>query len=226
VNEQLQFPGRDLLAGLSEKERRLFENRCRRLRYRRHSILFSQGDPVTGALYIEQGRVKTFYTSYAGKEMMLGIWAEGNIVGAADIDHGTRVVSCQGVTDCVVRPFGPEDIDYFIAKIPSLARMLVTALAFKVRWATTYFERLATDPVTPRVAYTLVTLATLHGVRAKDNRLRVEGISHADIAQMIGASRQSVTLAFGRLQKERLVQCAKRLIVIQDLDALSTKWSR
>jgi CRP-like cAMP-binding protein len=221
MDEESEFPGRDLTNGLSDKERQIFEKHCRRQQYKRHSIIFNQGDRSTGVLYIERGWVKTFYTSNSGKEMMVGLWTRGNIVGTADIDYSTRLVSCQAVSDCVVRGFDSEDIDYFIKEIPSFVRNLVTALSFKVRWATAFFESLATEPVPSRVAHCLVTLAMLHGVKSQNGHIQLQGVSHMEIAQMVGTTRQSVTLALAKFQKDKLVQCSNRSILVMDFDALA-----
>jgi CRP-like cAMP-binding protein len=221
VDGTVQFFGRDLLAGLSGAERRLFEQRCRRRQYRRHSIIFNQGDPAGDVFLIERGWIKSFYTSYTGKEITIGLWSDGDLVGTTDIDQPTRLLSCQAVADSILLGFGSAEIDHFLNEGPAVVRKLVTALSFKVRWATTICDRLATESVTSRVAHTVITLANLHGVRGPGNRFRLERISHQDIARMIGASRQSVTLAFAKFQKEGLVSCSKRCITVHDLDALA-----
>jgi len=216
-----QFPGRDLLSGLPERQRALFEKRCRRRQYRRHAIIFYQGDPAGDVYFIERGWVKTYYTSFAGKEIIIGLWSTGDLVGTPDIDSATRLLSCQAVEDCVLLGFGPAEIDYFFQEVPLLARRLITALSFKVRWATTLCDRLATESVASRVAHTVITLAQLHGVRTAHNALMVDRVSHQDIASMIGASRQSVTIALSKFQKDGVLRCSKRCIVVYDLDALA-----
>jgi CRP/FNR family transcriptional regulator len=50
-------------------------------------------------------------------------------------------------------------------------------------------------------------------------------LSHQELASLIGATRETVTLTLGRLQKEKLIQVERRKITILDLERLSAEES-
>jgi CRP-like cAMP-binding protein len=61
----------------------------------------------------------------------------------------------------------------------------------------------------------------LHGVKSQNGHIQLQGVSHMEIAQMVGTTRQSVTLALAKFQKDKLVQCSNRSILVMDFDALA-----
>lgn len=210
----------DLFDGLTERERSLVRERARQRRYRKHAIIFNQGDEAGDAWLVEDGWVRTYYTALSGKEITIGLWSRGDIIGAPDICATSRLLSAQAVEDSVVLRFSPADLDFLITEISRFARNLIMALSFKVRWVTTIVDRLSTEPVISRLAQMLVTLAQLRGVQREEGILIIERLTHQDISRMVGASRQWVTRSLSQFEREGLLQCSKRRIIIIDVARL------
>jgi CRP-like cAMP-binding protein len=81
-------------------------------------------------------------------------------------------------------------------------------------------DRIGTDSVRSRVAFTVANLARLHGRRERSGHLVIERLTHQDIGHMVGASRQWVTQMLKALEKERLLTCHMRRIEVLDLPGL------
>lgn len=213
----------DFFAGLSAADLDLFTKRAHRHRYRKRAILFQQGDDTANIYVIDEGWVRTFTTGATGKEITIGLWSRGDIIGAPDICATTRSLSAEAVDDSVLWSIGAQDLDGLIAESSGFARNLIKALSFKVRWASTIADRLGTGSVDYRVAFILANLAQLHGQKDLDNHLVIERLTHQDIGHMVGASRQWVTRTLNKFENEKLLRCHTRRIVVMDLDGLLSR---
>ena len=83
----------DFFSGLPPEDHELFVQRAHRRHYKKHTLLFQQGDETTSIYVIEAGWVRTFATSSAGKEITIGLWSCGDIIGAPDVCATTRSLS-------------------------------------------------------------------------------------------------------------------------------------
>ena len=80
---------------------------------------------------------------------------------------------------------------------------------------------LGTRSITERLANLLLHLIELYGVKDPDGILIGAAFTHADLAHMVGATRQWVTISLQRLQEQGVLVCRKSQIIVRRLDALS-----
>lgn len=214
------FKQRSLLHSLSEDELKLFYDHAKPRKYRRGTIIFEQEDSGQLTYWIESGWIKTYYTSLSGKEITVGLWTIGDLIGAPDLGFETRLLSAQVIHDASLLTFTSKDIEFLLSNIPQFSRNLIAALSFKVRWATNIFDRLATESVLARVAQTILSLAHAHGTVAENDTLLIKSITHQDIADMVGASRPSTSLSLKKLEQSGFIEVSFRKITILDPNGL------
>src|SRR6476660_8666804 len=77
-----------------------------------------------------------------------------------------------------------------------------------------------TRSITERLAHLLLHLVDIYGVEDRDGILIGATFTHADLAHMVGATRQWITISLKRLQDQGVVVCHKSRIVVRRLDAL------
>jgi len=76
--------------------------------------------------------------------------------------------------------------------------------------------------VSARLASLILDLIRSEGVVTREGHYRIlPHYTHEDLATMIGAKREAVTRAFGRLQDDGCVQLLRRQIYVIDLSALN-----
>jgi len=161
--------------------------------------LFRQGDAHDGIFLIEAGVVKSFYVSEDGRELTLGFWTEGHYVGAPQIFGGAQhawTSLAVAETRCLFLP--GTDLRALSARHADLALGLIDALVHKSQCYCTSLQLLATHSMRVRLARLLAMLA------ARDDGL-VRGLSHYELACMIGSTRQWVSLSIARFQEEGLI---------------------
>jgi CRP-like cAMP-binding protein len=184
-------------------------------RLRDNETLFAQGVRHAGVFLIESGLVRTFYTSPAGREITLAYWQPGNIVGTPQV-MGTGLHMWSGVAfgQTHVVAFRGEDLRALMEQIPALAIGVVEALEFKGRCLSALVQMLGTRSVSERLAMLLRNLAEIHGVEERDGVAIGPPFTHEAFAQMVGASRQWVTMTLDRFQREGLIRVGKRRTVL------------
>jgi len=210
-----------LFQALSSRERELVPSHGRRRVLNRGQTLFSQGTTHEGIYLIESGRIRVFYNAPSGREITLAYWYPGNFVGGPDI-FGPSVHLWSGVAtnnSSVVQLPG-KALRNLVMQIPALGIGLIEGLSFKGKCYSALVQMLGTRSVTDRLAYLLLHLVDAYGIKVPDGTLIGAAFTHADLAHMVGATRQWVTISLKRLQEQGVVVCRKSQIIVRRLDAL------
>ena len=105
-------------------------------------------------------------------------------------------------------------------EIPALAIGVVEALEYKGKCLSALVQMLGTRSVSERLAMLLSNLAEIHGVKSEDGIAIGPPFTHEAFAQMVGASRQWVTMTLDRFQNEGMIRVGKRRTVILRPDVL------
>jgi CRP/FNR family cyclic AMP-dependent transcriptional regulator len=187
----------------------------------RGKTLFSQGSPQDGIYLVETGRIKVFYTGPSGREITLAYWHPGNFVGGPEVfNKGVHVWSGVAAVNSSVLHLPGQVLKDMVAKIPALAINVIQGLSFKGRCYSALAQMLGTHSPTERLAHLLLHLVDLYGVEESQGAFIAASFTHADLAHMIGVTRQWVTTALKRYAELGIVHSHGPNIVIDDADAL------
>jgi CRP-like cAMP-binding protein len=163
---------------------------------------------------IKRGRVRVHHGDLAVAVLRPGqIFGTSAFFGAAVI--GQRVVAID--SDVLVCDAPAAKFLQIMASHPGLAAKMMTLLARQMFELEQSVERAASLSVEQRLADVLLQLAS----RDREG-LRIRNLSQADLAHMIGASRESVSRAIGRWEREDIVRSGQRWVEIREEDALRT----
>lgn len=211
----------DLLSVLSHAQRDAIVRRSRRRHYPAGSPIFAQGETHDGIFLIESGRVQVYYTSPSGREITLAYWNAGNFVGGPDIfGGGVHMWSGTAVLPTGVLVLHGPTLKQFAVEIPALALGIIEALSFKGRCYSTLAQILGTRSITERMMHLVLQLAELYGVETAEGTRIEYPLSHAELAQMVGATRQWVTTTLNRLKAAGVLVHAAGIITVLDAPKL------
>jgi CRP/FNR family cyclic AMP-dependent transcriptional regulator len=214
-NQQLIGGPPSLMEKLTLRERETVLKQGRRKVLNRGQTLFSQGAKHDGIFLIESGRIRVFYSSPAGREITLAYWHAGNFVGGPEVfDHGIHQWSGIASSNCSVVQLPGKELRTLAGEIPSLAIGLIEGLAFKGKCYSALAQMLGTRSITQRLAHLLLHLMDLYGVEDPDGTVIAAAFTHADLAHMVGATRQWVTISLKRMQEKRIVLTKRSQIVV------------
>ncbi len=204
-----------MLAGLSEDEAlRVMERGIRKVLYR-GTTLFTQGMAHEGIYLIETGRIRVFYTSPSGREVTLAFWHPGNFVGGPEIfGSSAHIWSGVAAANSSVLHLPSKVIRSLITEIPALAIGVIEGQAFKGKCYSAMAQMLGTRSITERLAHLLLHLADLYGVAEADGVVIAAAFTHADLAHMVGATRQWVTVSLKRLGEQGVLGTRRSDLVI------------
>ncbi|GJD69530.1 hypothetical protein MMMDOFMJ_2461 [Methylobacterium gnaphalii] len=213
---------RPLLEGLTEQERiQVMEKGRRRVLYR-GATLFTQETPNDGIWLIETGRIRVFYAAPTGREITLAYWYPGNFVGGPEVfGAGTHSWSGMAASNSTLLHLPGAALKQLVARIPSLAFGIIDGLTFKGRCYSALAQMLGTRSITDRLAFLLVHLSGLYGVEEEGGILIAADFTHAELAHMVGATRQWVTISLKRFAEQGVVTTRRSQILIQRPDLLA-----
>lgn len=190
--------------------------------YSRKSIVFHEGDHGDSLYIIKLGRIKIAKVAIDGREKTLTILQAGDFFGEMAIfDNLPRSATAEAI-DPDVRLFGlnKKDFERLIHDNPSIALRIMKDLTCRIRQINQQVEDLAFKDVHGRVSSTLFQLLETEEKITGRNLTRLR-MTHQDLANMVGSSRETVTRALNRLQTEGVIAISHQQIEIIDREYLS-----
>ncbi|SRR6266568_707118 len=206
-----------LFAGLSEAERRRVEALGVPRAVLKGEAVFRQGGRHEGIYVILSGAVRVFYTAPAGREITLAYWSPGNFVGGPELyGEGLHVWSGTAVRPGELLALRGEQVRHLAREVPAFATNLVEALVDKSRCYSAVIRMLGTRSVTGRLAHLLLAIGTFDGTPTAGGLLLGRPLTHEELAKLVGATRQWVSMTLERLRAEGLVEVRRHRIVLRD----------
>jgi CRP-like cAMP-binding protein len=211
-----------LFHALPEPDLLALAQAARMRRFRRGEVIFHQGDPGDALFIVAQGRVKISLPSDAGDEAILATLRAGDFFGElALLDGAPRSASATALehTETLVVP--RARFREALETVPGFRDALFGLLARELRRLTTHVEELHFLDMTGRLAARLARLADEQGVDAGDGTIRLAGpYTQADLAAMVGSTRQSVNKLLGMFASDGLLRLERDAIVVLDVQGL------
>jgi len=208
-----------LFSGLQREELAKFGELTRERSYPKGSVILFQDDPGDSLFVLRQGRVKVVLIGEDGREVILGVLEPGAHFGElALIDDQPRSAHVIAMDDAQLLILRREDFRRRVEANPTVAWALLTELSRRLRRADQKIGGLVLLDVPGRIARLLLDLADEGGKPAIDKPL-----THQTIAQMIGASRETVSRAMKEFQDSGLITVERRRIAVGNRDALEKR---
>ncbi len=191
-------------------------------KFREKDQVFFQGEEHKGIWLIEQGSVRTFYVGPTGREITLALWTSGHFVGGPEIfGGGEHVWSGEIQEDAELLFLSSGGLRKLIEEVPNFAVCIINGLVAKGKCYSALVQMLATRSVNERLAQLLIIFADTHGRQDGDTLLIDKKITHDQLANIVGSTRQWVTTTLDKFQKQGVISVSRQQIAIEDLDALN-----
>ncbi|EHK53061.1 Crp/Fnr family transcriptional regulator [Allomesorhizobium alhagi] len=213
--------GSSFLDRLSHEELALLRASGAATNLRRGEAIFHQGDSHNGIWLIESGVARTFYVGPSGREITLAFWSSGHFVGGPEVfGGGVHIWSADAHEDLRLRFLTGSRIRHLVETIPRFAVCMIDGLVAKGKCYSALVQMLGTRSVTKRLAHLLIVFADTHG-RTEGNSLVIDKkITHDELANIVGSTRQWVTMTLDKFQKRGLITVSRQRIVVEQHDML------
>lgn len=185
-------------------------------RYPRNTTIVEEGLPGDYMYIIREGRVKVTKLSEDGREKILAFFEPGHFVGdMALLDRAPRSASVKALTPVRVLALSRADFTGLIRKSPDLAIAVIRELSGRLRAVNDQASALSFQRVKDRTKGLLIRLAKDEAGDA--DHVMTPALTHQQIADMIGTSRETVTRVIKDLKGAGwLAQDGKRYVVSRD----------
>ena len=212
-----------LLDGITSSEMQEMEKITRMEEVKKRQPLYLPGDPSNNVYLLKRGRVKIASTAPNGKEVTFDILEAGEVFGELDVlQDAPRSTSAEALDDALICVIPRKDFDQYLAMHPSVTFKLTKLIGLRLKKIQRRVEDLVFRDVPARLAHLLSELGKTEGVADKQGiRLKVK-LTHQEMANLIGCSRETVSTTMGQFRDEGLIQIDGRAIIIVNEKRLST----
>ena len=207
-----------LFERLSPAESQRLEARALARTFAKRQIIYFPDDPGQTVLLLARGRVKIKAVTPDGRETIFAFIEAGEMFGElALIDAEPRREYAEAVEDSLVLALPREEVLWLMERRPDVALHVTKLLGFRRRRIENRLRNILFRSTRERTvgpgAGAAGNARPAAGRRAWEIRLK---LSHQELANLIGATRESVTLALGRLQRDGLITVQRRMIRVPD----------
>ena len=193
-------------------------------RLERGDVLFREGDQGNRLYVIGEGKIKLGLTSVDGRENLLAILGPGEMFGELSLfDPGPRTATATAVAETQLIELGHEDLKSFLSSRPDVGPAMLAALARRLRRTNENLADLVFTDVPGRVAKALLDLSNRFGRSAEEGILVAHDLTQEELAQLVGASRETVNKALADFATRGWLRLEARAVLILDVERLQRR---
>jgi CRP-like cAMP-binding protein len=189
-------------------------------RYKKKTEIYSEGSYPKGIYFVSKGKVKTYQTNDAGKELIVGLHNEGDFFGyhalLQDQKYNTTASAIEDSEVCLIPK---EDFFSLIYKNAEVSRKFIEILTNELRDNEQQLLEMAYNSVRKRVAQALVKLSDKY---KKDGEQTFSmQISRDDLANLVGTATETVIRTLSDFKDSNYIEVTGSTIKVLDYDKLA-----
>lgn len=190
----------------------------------RGEVLFNEFELGDRLYIVGEGKIKLGRSSGDGRENLMAVLGPGEMFGELSLfDPGPRSLAARAVSDSILYELQHQALVSVLEQDPSVATPLLAALATRLRRTNEALADLVFSDVPGRVAKALLDLSRRFGQKT-DEGIRVShDLTQEELAQLVGASRETVNKALADFTTRGWVRREGRAIVLLDLQRLERR---
>ncbi len=191
-----------------------------RRHYAKGVLLIQEGDVGETLFVVLEGAVRAFSIDETGKELTYANYSAGQYFGEMSLDGGLRSASVITTEPSTCAVITREAVRNFMADDPGFANELLNTVIQRARATTDSARRLALQDVYGRLATFLNQQPA--SADAKGHRLITARLTHGEIANHIGCSREMVSRLLRDLEVGGFVEVQKNHLTL--VKTLPARW--
>lgn len=183
-------------------------------------ILFQEGGYPAGLYCINRGKIKVYKTGRDGKEQVVRLAKDGDVVGYRALVSGEPYSASASVLEEAAICFIPKDS--FLSLLKESASFNARVMQLLCHDLATAEQRelsLAQRPVKERLAETLLMFKEFYGVE-KDGVTLKGKLTREDLANMVGTATETIIRLLSELNAKKIIELDQKKIKILDTPAL------
>jgi CRP/FNR family transcriptional regulator len=189
-------------------------------------VFYTPGQSDGKLFILKQGRVR-IYKMETSREFTLEVLEAGTVFGEVSFTtHRLWDAYAEAIEPSTLLAMERADVERLIRQKPQVGIRMISILSERLHYYETRMQDVALKEVPARLASLILFLIESEGVRRPGEIGIPTRYTHHYLGTMIGANREAVTRAFGHLQDEGAIQIRRRLIYVEDVEALESAAGR
>jgi len=210
-----------LFSSLTRKEIDGLAQSATRAGYTRKETVFRPGAQMDSLYLIVNGGIKVSKSNEKDIRFILEIYRPNEVIGEESLTHpGVHDTEARPLDQAALVRLDAKAVGRILEENPRFARACLELCTERSRQYREKTEELIFKEVPARLASALIKLARNFGRRDKQGTLIAARITHQDLADYIGASRETVSLALGQMRRKKLLRMNVRKFILPDPKAL------
>jgi len=178
---------------LNASELRLIQTISHEHKYKKGEYAFTADQSDRSVYIMLTGRIKISRMSQLGNEMIQWFCMPGDIFGISGENNLSNKVYAQAITDCVILKIKKTDFNRLMLEKPRLSLLVIEQLSLRIHALGDMVLYMASDSANIRFVKLIQYLSHNYG-QPNGNSIYIDiPTTHQDIADMIGACRQTVS---------------------------------
>ena len=176
-------------------------------KYKKKQLIYSEGNRPSRLYYVEKGKVRTYKSNENGKELVVGLYGEGDFLGYVPLLQGTVYKEmAEAMEDTELGVIPKEDFEELMNSNIQIAKKFISLLANNVTEKEEQLLKMAYNSLRKKVADTLIVLQKKYS--------KSIDISRENLAAIAGTATESVIRTLGDFKNEKLIEINDRSITI------------
>ncbi|MEQ9410397.1 MAG: Crp/Fnr family transcriptional regulator [Fuerstiella sp.] len=223
MNEKYWYLKRcPVFSDLSPEQLQTVESSCYAREFSRGEMIYLPSDHGDSVMLLARGRVRVYHVTHEGKQAILGFVEPGELFGELSAFNGSRREEYAEAMEKTLVVLMPRAVvQRLMQQHPGVSIRLTSLFGLRLKRVERRLKSLLFRSSRERLVHLLLELAEKYGRRTEDGVLIAQKISHQDMASIIGATRETVTITLGELQSEGILQINRRRITLKDCDGLA-----
>jgi CRP/FNR family transcriptional regulator, cyclic AMP receptor protein len=211
-----------LFERLNTDQLALLESQSRTRQFLKGSTVYLPHDSADAVFLLVVGRIRLGTATPDGKYAALGYIEPGELFGELSLlDATQREERAEAISDSTVVMLPSATISRLMDESAALAISVTKLIGFRRKRVERRLKSLLFRSNRHRLVYLLMDLSEQYG-RSDGLRVHLDiKLSHQDLANLIGATRETVTVTLGELQQQRLLTLQRQKIILLDLPRLA-----
>ncbi len=204
----------DIFRDLSSQELEELDRMTAMSTCRRGKVFYMPGQTGEVLFILKRGRVNLYRINPDGKKLVTSTIGAGTVFGEMSlVAQGMHDTFAEAAEECTLCVMSRSDVEHLLLSKPRVALRFMEMIAARLKDVESRMETVAFKSVPTRIATFLLQLAD-------DETGRIEGVSHQDLADMVGTYRETVTRILNEFRTRGYIELGRLNVAILDQDAL------
>lgn len=216
----------DLFQQLDAAQLQVLESKCRARKFPAGTPIYLPADQADAVLLLAEGRVKLGNFTEGGKQTIMAFIEPGEIFGELTLvntgdEASQRDEYAETLVKSTVLLIPADTMRQLIEQNPHVSLGITKLFGLRRKRIERRLKYLLFRSNRERLVHLILELAEQYGRQTEIGVALEIRLSHQDLANIIGSTRETVTVVLGELQTERLLKLGRRKIVLTDISRLA-----